>query len=165
MVIVYGTRSGTSDTRLPTPCNHCRQPALVQSDWYRYLHVMFIPTFPVGSGRSVHCEACNNSYEMKGSAPLWTFVGSMLFVLCLLGGGAYEAIKHLDIGSAAASITSAESAPSANAATPATPPAAASPPTPKAAAAPAAAAPSAVVSSKGHAPAGSATAKKPAKKK
>jgi len=119
MVIVYGTRSGGSDTRLPHPCNNCRQPALVQSDWYQYLHVMFVPTFPTGSGRTVHCEACNNSYEMKGSAPIWTFLGSMLFVLCLLGGGAYEALIHLDLHPSSASITSVASAPSATVPAPA----------------------------------------------
>jgi hypothetical protein len=161
MIIVYGTRSGASDTHLATPCSNCRQPALVQSDWYQYFHVMFIPTFPVGKQRTIHCGACDNSFEAKGSAPIWTFLGSMLFVVCLLGGAARQALRHFGAQASSASITSAASAPTASASAPAT----ASAPTPKAATPPkatshAAAAPSSSASAKSGAPAASAPAGK-----
>ncbi len=115
MIIVYGTKSSASDTRLAIPCSNCRQPALVQSDWVQYFHVMFIPTFPVGKHRTVHCQACNNSYETKGGAPIWTFLGSMLFATCLLLGAGRQALRHYGTHGSSASITSAASAPTASA--------------------------------------------------
>lgn len=131
MIIVYGTRSGSSETRLNTPCSNCRQPALTQFDGYQYLHIMFVPTFPLGKQRSVHCGACGNSYDTKGSAPIWTFAGSVILAVLVLGGGGFEALRRM--GHAAhASISSATSE-SASA-----PAVASAPPTPKAAAAPAA---------------------------
>jgi hypothetical protein len=157
MIIVFGTRSGSSDTRLATPCNNCRQPALVQSDWYRYFHLMFIPTFPVGSQRTIHCAACDSSYETKGNAPIWTFLGSMLFVIGLLGAAGLEALRHFSVGASSASVASAASAPSPSAS--ATAAASASTP-PLVAARPAAAA-----SARAGAPAGSASGARPVKRK
>src|SRR5262249_14538644 len=61
MIIFYGTKSHESETPLSIPCANCRQPALVQSDWHRYFHIMFIPTFPVAKHRVINCGACHNS--------------------------------------------------------------------------------------------------------
>lgn len=166
MIIVYGTRSGESETRLTTPCNNCRQPALVQSDWYQYFHLMFIPTFPVGKQRSIHCQACGNSFEAKGSAPIWTFAGTMIFVLCLLGGAAQQALRHFGHEVSAASIAAAATDPEPSAT--ASAPAAASASAPPRAAAPrpaatGAASHAAATSSHGKAPASPASAARPRK--
>src|SRR3954465_14354713 len=107
MIIVYGTRGGSSDNRLAPPCNHCGQQALVQSDSYRYFHLMFIPTFPLGSERAIQCGACGNSYETKGSAPIWTFLGGMLLVIGLLGAAGLQALRHFGVRASSASVTSA----------------------------------------------------------
>ncbi|WP_394764568.1 hypothetical protein [Stenotrophomonas sp.] len=115
MIIVYGTRSSASETRLATPCGNCRQPALTQSDWNQYFHVMFIPTFPVGKQRTIHCQACDNRYETKGSAPVWTFLGSLIFVACLFAGAGRQALRHFGAGASSASIASAAIAPSTTA--------------------------------------------------
>lgn len=142
MIIVYGTRSSEFDTRLPAPCGHCGQVALLQSDWRRYFHVMFIPTFPIESHRSINCQACGNGFETKGSTPLWTFIGTILVVVGVLGAAGGQVIRHFAKASAA-SITAATAQPpaSASAAPPPTPSVSAPPP-PKAAPKPVALSPS-----------------------
>jgi hypothetical protein len=129
MIIVYGTRSHTSDTALAIPCGNCQRPALVQSDWHRYFHIMFIPTFPVEKHRVVHCGACDNSYETKASTPIWTFLGSVLLAACVVVGVGRQALRHLGASATSATITSAASAPPA---TPSSAPAASAPAPPRA---------------------------------
>lgn len=120
MIIFYGTRSSQSDKRLPHPCGTCGQPALMQTDWVRYFHIMFVPTFPVGKDRSIQCQACGNSFSAKGSAPFWTYIGGIVLALCFLGGAAHQAIRRLGLGgSMGADITAAASDPSSSASAPA----------------------------------------------
>lgn len=133
MIFFYGTSSRESETRLANPCGNCRQPALVQSDWHRYFHIMFIPTFPVGKRRVIHCGACNNSYETKASTALWTFIGSAILVTCALIGVGRQALKHYNPEASAANLTAAAGTASASAAIPS---ASAAPSTPPRAAAP-----------------------------
>jgi hypothetical protein len=172
MIIFYGTRSSDSETRLNTPCNNCRQPALLQSDWHRYFHIMWIPTFPIDKHREINCQACGNSYEGKASTPIWTFLGAMIFACCLLVGAGQYVVRHFVPGFSAASLTAAaDDAPAATPATPATtttPPAVATPSTAPRAAAPRPAVPGAsrpaAASSKGGAPSASASAARPKKR-
>ncbi len=109
MIIVYGTRSTASDKPLDASCNRCGQRALVRSDWCQYFHLMFIPTFPVGKQRTINCHACGNSFDAKGSAPIWTFVGTVILVFCLLGGAAQQALRRFGVGPSAANISAAAS--------------------------------------------------------
>ena len=99
-MIIYGTRaSHVKTTQLSTEtCQHCStQGAVIMSTYARYVHVFWIPFFPIGRFSVSECQHCKQVLEEKqmpaqirahherniaeSRLPLWQFAGlALLFV-------------------------------------------------------------------------------------
>ena len=103
-MIIYGSRATqVAKEAISEPCPHCQSNnALDMFVFQRYAYLFWIPFFPAGKTGASQCTHCKQVLKLKEmpsslrsayinlaakkKAPLWTFAGTALAGLLIIGG-------------------------------------------------------------------------------
>ena len=94
-MIIFGTRASNLGAYLLNSgkCSHCGQTEYAVVCFARYLHVFWIPIFPIVKKYYAECTHCKKTYEyrqfsddmkqavneLEFKTPIWHFAGLMIF--------------------------------------------------------------------------------------
>lgn len=102
MFFIYGKKKGRIKTypEHQHRCPDCGANDMIIRVYEEYLHIFFIPFFPVGNkNTSIHCKECGmpfrlyaleQEYEKKSKAPFYYYSLSVVFVALILLGVGYH---------------------------------------------------------------------------